>query len=384
MPEPATTGTGRDWKRWSEIGERITPEQDGAFLRLVSQELTPDQAERIARPDLVLPRQEAVLAVHWHPEFVPLELADRRIAATFPGLREELIIPTQHNRVLCRKGLAGVEIDCYSPEFRRKTQLLVHLREQRLAGAGVLLSMIEHTFKYRQSQLEEFLATLLEPVLDMRLQLAAARTGAEQELVDFVRAHALRLRILLERHAAAVPPEALRNKLVRDFFDDLRPAHGDLLVGRAQVLLRAVKNLVKKSFSPEFFFETAAVIEEARGLGAGIVIPHPEQFWPILLADLDVDGIEVWNPQSREYTEFLIKVVDRQNRSRGGRPLLIFMGDDCHLGEKAKEQRHREPEKAGREVGVQPAWEDPAIRKALIAAGAGLERTIHDYRARLL
>ncbi len=47
-----------------------------------------------------------------------------------------------------------------------------------------------------------------------------------------------------------------------------------------------------------------------------MVIPHPEQFWPILLADYDVDGYEVWNPQSREYTDFLIRALDNQNKRR--------------------------------------------------------------------
>lgn len=127
------------------------------------------------------------------------------------------------------------------------------------------------------------------------------------------------------------------------------------------------------------------MIEEARSLGAGVVIPHPEQFWPILLRNYDVDGIEVWNPQSQQYTEFLINVVLDQNR-RGyhrDRPMLIFMGDDCHMSEKLKLPTEQDPEKAAREVGLQHAWDDLGIAKGLIMAGVSRKTVMDEYRARL-
>lgn len=66
------------------------------------------------------------------------------------------------------------------------------------------------------------------------------------------------------------------------------------------------------------------------------MIPHPEQFWPILLTGYDVDGVEVWNPQSHRYTNFLVSVLNEKNRRMDSseRPLLIFMGDDTHMSEK--------------------------------------------------
>jgi hypothetical protein len=148
--------------------------------------------------------------------------------------------------------------------------------------------------------------------------------------------------------------------------------------------VKAVKKIVKARFSLEYFYETREVIEEARSLGGGVVIPHPEQFWPILLDDLDVDGIEVWNPQSFQYTNFLIDVVYRQNKSSDRRRrLLVTMGDDCHLGEKVKDPRYQDPAKAGREVGLQPMWEDLRIRKRLIVADQSRRRVIEEYRGRL-
>jgi hypothetical protein len=105
----------------------------------------------------------------------------------------------------------------------------------------------------------------------------------------------------------------------------------------------------------------------------------------VLLDDLDIDGIEVWNPQSFEYTQFLIDVVVRKNATRQhkDRPILITMGDDCHMGEKVKEPRHQDAAKAGREIGVQPPWDDLNIRKNLIVAKADRSNLIREYRARL-
>jgi hypothetical protein len=119
--------------------------------------------------------------------------------------------------------------------------------------------------------------------------------------------------------------------------------------------------------------------------GAGIVVPHPEQFWPILLAEYDVDGYEVWNPQSQRYTDFLISVVNRKNRERTvtQRSLLIFMGDDTHMGEKIKEPKFQDKEKAGREIGYQPVWDDLNIRKRLIKAQVNISSVIDEYRLRL-
>jgi len=165
----------------------------------------------------------------------------------------------------------------------------------------------------------------------------------------------------------------------------LADAYDKRIITRAQVYLKAVKEQVKKYFSLKYFYRASEIIEEARSLGAGVVIPHPEQFWPILLANYDVDGYEIWNPQSREYTEFLISVVHRQNQTmqRGARPLLVFMGDDCHMGEKTVPPDSRDQEKGLREIGYQPAWEDMAVRKELVVAGFSRSQVIDEYAARL-
>jgi hypothetical protein len=177
----------------------------------------------------------------------------------------------------------------------------------------------------------------------------------------------------------------VRNKIIKYFFDKLRDEYGDQYIDRVQVFLRAIKKLVKVNFSFTHFYETQEIIDEVRSLGGGLVIPHPEQFWPILLADYDVDGYEVWNPQSRDYTDFLINVVIRKNKrlGTGERPLLVFMGDDCHMGEKAKDPQYQDKAKAAREIGVQPAWDDMAVRKSLILAGIDRRSTIEAYKERL-
>jgi len=355
------------------------------YESIVSPDLSDEQRERIVTPARVYDGQRAVLAVHWHPEFVPMELIRERIARMFPNRQRELIIPTQHNVLMEYDGYAGTEVDCYSHGFNLKVQLLIHFEKSRVAGADVFRSMLAHTFRYRQKQLFEFIDSVVDPEWRGRLATAAVRTRADNELVEFVAAETLKLKRLLVECESVTPPDAIRNKLLSSFVLVQTSRWDERRVAEALALLGEVKRIVKETFSTEFFYATEEVIEEVRGLGGGIVVPHPEQFWPILLAEYDVDGYEVWNPQSRQYTEFLIHVVSRQNktRRRGRRPLLIFMGDDCHVGEKAKEPRFQEADKAGREIGVQPAWDDLAIRKGLIVAGADRRSVIEDYRSRL-
>jgi hypothetical protein len=326
-----------------------------------------------------------VLAVHWHPENIPLDLVHQRIQNMFPNREMELIIPTQHNELFTYDGYTGVEVDCYSPEFNRKVQLLVHFETSKLESADVFKAMLVHTFRYRSRQLFDFIDTIVEPEYDDRVQKAASSTGADQKLIQFVRVHVKKLQKLYEANEKHTPREAVKNKLIRHYFDTLRGHYDDLLINHAQLFLKAIKKIVKANFNLDFFYETREVIEEIRSLGGGIVIPHPEQFWPILLAEYDVDGYEVWNPQSREYTEFLIRVVHHQNKTRQHRekPILLFMGDDCHLGEKIRDPMYQDPEKAGRQVGVQSAWDDLAIRKSLIVANADRHNLIEEYKARL-
>lgn len=356
------------------------------YHQLVSTELTEEQIERVVTPPRVYRRQKSLLALHWHPEFVPMELIKKRIDATFPGREEELVIPTQHNQLMRCGRYTGVEVDCYSPGFHSKVQLLFHFANHRLEGRGeVFKAMVAHTHDYRSRQLYEFIDSVLDDRFASRVEEAAGRTGADRNLVEFVRIHVGRLKKMIDRFEAQTPPIMLKNKLIRNYFDTLREDYPGRFIHHAQVFLRAVKTIVKQDFSLDYFYRTREVIEEGRALGACIVIPHPEQFWPILLDDLDVDGIEVWNPQSFQYTEFLIDVVNRENHTarRGQRPVLVTMGDDCHLGEKVRPPERQDKEKAGREIGVQPPWDDLAIRKRLIVANASRARIIREYRERL-
>lgn len=366
------------------VTEDVTDADRTLFLEIVSTRLTEDQERAIAAPEAVFPRERSVLATHWHPEHIPMPLIARRVQHLFPSAEETLFIPTQHNQITTLGDYSGVEIDCYSKGFNQKVQLLIHLKNDCMNRAGRLEAMLAHTFKYRSSQLFEFMASFTRPVTE-RLNRAAAETGAARDLVDFVRIHIQKVERLLEENGDRVPPLMIKNKLLRNFMDGLIPVYGTTFVARAQVFLKAVKQLVKRDFSLDYFYRTSEVIEEARSIGAGIVIPHPEQFWPILLREYDVDGCEVWNPQSQKYTEFLISILNRNNKrlNGSGRPLLIFMGDDTHMAEKIRDPKTRDPEKAGREIGVQPAWEDFNIKKTLIKADTDKSRVIQEYRQRL-
>jgi hypothetical protein len=371
----------------TDATDEPTEEDERLYRRIVSQDIAPALEARLRRPERVLPAQREVLAVHWHSEHVPLAWIDDRIAAMFPNREEELIIPTNHNALTARGDYAGVEVDCYSRPFRRKVQLLIHFGRGRVEGdrAATFRSMLAHTFRYREGQLFDLFHALIAPDMAGPRAEAADRAGTSEEVVGFVRVQAKKLRALLFRMEAETPREAVRNKLIKWFFDGLRERFDPHLIDRCQSYIQQAKEGVKRAFDPRYFYETEEVIAEARRLGGAVIIPHPEQFWPILLADYDVDAYEVWNPQSREYTEFLIDVVRRHSRERpaGRRPLLVTMGDDCHVGEKAKEPALVDAVKASREVGVQPAWDDLAIQESLTRCGLDRRRVIREYKARL-
>jgi len=366
----------------SAVADAPTEDDERAFFAITTTKLTAQEEELIAAPAEVLPRQERVLALHWHPEYVPMPLIRQRIEATFPACAQSLIIPTQHNEITTYGDYAGVEVDCYSSGFNQKVQLLIHFRADRLERAGVLAAMLAHTARYRSSQLFEFLH-VLSGRDEERLSAVAADTGAAEETIRFARMHALKLLALLDKHLGALPVDALKNKLVRGFLDAQRPRYGERLVTRVQAFAQAVKLRVKAQFPMQYFYRASEVIEEARGFGAGVVIPHPEQFWPVLLADYDVDGCEVWNPQSQRYTEFLIDTLARKNRKGWTeRRQLVFMGDDTHMSEKIRNP-DKTSDKVLREIGVQPAWDDISIRKRLLASGMDRACVINEYTARL-
>ncbi|WP_232367135.1 hypothetical protein [Desulfocicer vacuolatum] len=364
--------------------QEITQEDHDIFFKVVSFELTPEQKKKIACPDRQFPRQKSVLAVHWHPEFIPMELISQRIDTLYPHRENELIIPTQHNEIMEYKGFAGVEVDCYSKGFNQKVQILLHFKDTNVKKAHTLKKMLAHTFKYRSSQLFDFMDTIIRPHT-RRIETAAGQTGADPELIEFVRIHVKKIETLIDQHSSSLPPQVMKNKVLRNFFDCLRPQYGDPFINRIQTYLTAVKKIVKADFPLKYFFRTSEIIEEARSLNAGIVIPHPEQFWPVLLAGYDVDGVEVWNPQSHRYTDFLISVLQDMNakNEKYQRKLLILMGDDTHFGEKIKDSNSRNGGKPQREIGVQPSWDDLEIGKKLIKGNVSRERVIQEYKHRL-
>jgi hypothetical protein len=288
-----------DFEKW----ERRT------FLKVITEELTEDQKATIRQPPETFPLEKNVLAVHWHPEFIPLDLVRERVDNTFPNMKKELIIPTQHNEIMTMNGYSGVEVDCYSKEFNRKVQLLIHFKDLDLEKAGVMISMLDHTFRYRSRQLFELINTLISEEMEERRMEAIVETGVDDDLLRFVTYHTEKILHMIKENEQIIPKRSIKNKLLRNYFNELREFYDDRMIDHAQVYIKTVKKIVKKHFDLSYFYTTEEIIKEARELNAGIIIPHPEQFWPVLLADYDVDGYEVWNPQSREFTDFLVKVL---------------------------------------------------------------------------
>ena len=203
------------------IDSDILEEEQQRFKSCISTELNSLQRGWVTNPEETYPRQGAVLAVHWHPEYIPMELIRERFDNLYPNRHDELIIPTQHNQITEYGKYAGVEVDCYSSGFHSKVQLLLHFQKEKLEHASVFKNILKHTFTYRSSQLFNFLHALTRPN-EQILQWAAEETGATAEVVDFVRYQAQRLERLLDLQYDAVPAASIKNKLIRDYIDLLR------------------------------------------------------------------------------------------------------------------------------------------------------------------
>ena len=354
------------------------------FNRLTSVQLSQAERDLAARPDRLAPEAHEYLAVHWHPEWAPLGLISLRLERAFPKAADHLTIPTQHNRIMSLGPWAGVEADVYDRSYGLKVQLLIHFQSNQLHRAGVLTDMMNRTYNYRAHQLMDILNALAKPD---SVNYPGLKASICDESLLMARFYALRLKSMIEESGimGSDRDEMLKNRLLPDFILGRACNVHQPLVDQAIIYINAVKKEVKKRLSPEAFYSPQEVIEEARGLKAGIVIPHPPQFWPILLADLDVDGWEIWNPSTPDHALFLLEALNRVNesRSKGRSELLAFMGDDTHMSAKFRHNRSDAKGSAQREIGFQDLWNEPEIKAALDHGGQSLHRTISEYRRRM-
>ncbi len=367
-------------------GEGITEEEVLLFDHLTSITLTPEEEELAARPDRVAPEAEQFLAVHWHPEWAPLDLIDRRLKTAFPRADHNLVIPTQHNKIMSFGPWAGVEADVYDRRYGLKVQLLIHFRADKLGRAGVLASMMDHTYNNRAHQLLDILDRLINPEVLPDQVKKSLKCSVDEESITMARFYAARLKALIERSGiiGSARDEMLKNRLLPDFLLACAGPQQRFQAEQALMFISVVKKSVKAALRPEAFHSPQEVIEEARSLGGGIVIPHPPAFWPILLSNLDVDGWEIWNPSTPRHTLFLLEALNSINEHRvAKRRLLAFMGDDTHMSAKFRRNLSDEKDSVGREIGFQDTWNQPEVSAALGRAGQGLRRTLDEYRSRL-
>ncbi|MDR0882615.1 MAG: hypothetical protein LBP55_08740 [Candidatus Adiutrix sp.] len=356
------------------------------FNHLTSLALNDEERRLAGRPDRLAPQAEEYLAVHWHPEWAPLDLIRQRLDLAFPRATNYLAIPTQHNRVLSFGPWAGVEADAYDRAYNMKVQLLIHFPAARLPKATAFLAMMDRTYNYRAHQLLDILARLAEPDDRAAQTQLALRHSVTEPAVQLARANALRLKTLIDRSGliGSGRDEMLKNRLLPDFILARTGPSPSPLVEQALIYITAIQKTVKADLSPQEFYTPQEVIEEARSLGGGVVIPHPPQFWPILLSGLDIDGWEVWNPSTPRHTLFLLEALARFNDARRGRrQLLAFMGDDTHMSAKFRLKPGADQNTGRREIGFQEPWTDPAISALLDQTGQSLTRTINEYRQRL-
>ncbi|MDR0549634.1 MAG: hypothetical protein LBI10_09550 [Deltaproteobacteria bacterium] len=364
------------------LSKEVFGEDWVAFNRLTSIELTAKEASVAVHPSLVDPTEKRVLAVHWHPEWIPIELVAERVKRAFPAALDSLVIPTQHNQILTYGEWSGVEADAYAPDYGLKIQLLIHLRTQTLPKATTLVGMMERTFRYRALQLLDILDNVVNP--DATVKNEIKKLGFSSDSINLAQLLARRLQNLIEKadlgHSNRA--ETLKNRLLPDFMAARGQEYPPETLDRAMALCRLVKSQVKRRLTPSRFHTAKDLVEEAKGLGAGVVIPHPPQFWPILLSDLNVDGWEVWNPSTPNHTIFLLEALARQKKNK--RPILAFMGDDTHMSSKIRpDQKSEEKNNLDREIGFQSPWRDPKVLTVLKKTGQSRERTMDEYRTRL-
>ncbi|MBF0275851.1 MAG: hypothetical protein HQK84_11530, partial [Nitrospinae bacterium] len=192
----------------SDVCEEITDEDRKNYFKVISTKLTKEQEEMVLTPPQSYPRLDAVIALHWHPEFIPMPLIKKRIEASFPNKKKELIIPTQHNVLNEYGNFAGVEVDCYSPEFNRKVQLLLHFEKSAVKEAPVLKSMLNHTLKYRASQLFELIAALTDEKYADSFNEVVKITGAGKRLIKFIKVYTKKVEMLIHENESVTPEES--------------------------------------------------------------------------------------------------------------------------------------------------------------------------------
>ncbi|MDR1486590.1 MAG: hypothetical protein LBT62_01150 [Deltaproteobacteria bacterium] len=351
------------------------------FERLTSITLSEQEKTLAIIPDHIAPEEKRLMALHFHPEWVPLELIERRLQRSFPHATDRLIIPTQHNMILPLEPWAGVEADVYVPEYQQKIHLLIHLKSSVLKRAGVFQAMIERTFRYRASQLMDILQALTNP--DEAMSAELKKSGLDAKALQIAGRFSQKLFNLIQTREilSTKRSEMLKNRLLVDFMTARGCYFPPKTLERALAVVKIVKGLVKRRLNPNCFYAARELIEEARSLGAGVVIPHPPLFWPALLDDLDVDGWEVWNPSTPNQTIFLIDCLARMSQVRP--KLLAFMGDDTHMSSKIRPNLAEDKRSLLREIGFQPPWQQPKVMEALKAAGQSRDRTLDEYRARI-
>lgn len=374
----------------------LTPEPTEAdcelFQRLVGTTISTRQQHILTTPRTTYPAQEQVLAIHWHPQHIPLQHAATRLQHLFPNAKEQLIIPTEHNVLHAWGEFAGVEVDCRDVRMSIKLQLLLHFCTERVVEAHTLQQMLHHTAHYRILQLKTLLQTAADPHHSQwkhRAERALRITKSNPDIITATAHYAAKLLALLKAENNSPATDERRSTLLRDFVEAQRATIGDNNVHQIHTYTKALRDSVKVDFSFDFFYEAQEFIEEAKALGGMVTIPHPEQFWPILLAGYNVDAIEVWNPQSRRHTGFLIDFITEENKRRAQtkgfnqqQEILITMGDDTHFAELLTPHAAPSATNFPRELGVQP-WDNNVLQKALQKAHRSRRSVMTEFRQRL-
>lgn len=363
------------------MADVIVQSKEELFEDLIKDQLNKDKTDKVTNPRFIMPEIENVLALHWHPENLSIETAVKRLSKTFPNATNKLIIPTDHNIFKSYQGISGTEIDCFAKELKKKVQLLIHIKDDNLKNSFTLKTMVNYSAEFSKKFLLFFLDSLIgkSTVSNFIWEKVASEAVLDKKYYEEIRKLSKEFITLFE--SRKIDYFLISNSLLVNFVCNILTKYNDLIKKQAKLFLLEFKKLCYIHFDTKFFYSVEDFVEEVQWSGGAISVPHPEQFWPILLTKYKFDGIEFWNPSSASYSELILDRIIRLNKYKK-EAVIPLVGDDTHFNKLVEEvSKNRIP---SRDLGYQPIWKSKIIQQILKRNSLCKQKIIDLYRERLM
>jgi hypothetical protein len=225
-----------------------------AFERIISTELTEEQKARVVTPGLTFPGQKSLLAIHWHPEFIPSDLIAQRISACFRTARRSWSFPPSTTCLSRLGGLHWREVDCYAAGLIARCSCCCISIRTGWSGPPAsrpCWSTRSNTGPGSFSNIWIRWLILFMTAVCRGPWPPPART---RSWCASPGSTAGKLKQLIEINQSIIDEETIKNKLLPDFFEELRAFYPERLINHAQSLLHAVKKIVKAQYNLTYFY----------------------------------------------------------------------------------------------------------------------------------